>query len=273
VLDPVAMKELLGVVGDVTVGSQKVTAANSLRVLLHEQYRSFDTTGKNTARRDFLADVVQQVFAQLNAGSGSPQAVGSALADAAAGRHLLAWASNTRVQRAWSAVGMDGVLPDQSVAFALQNRGGNKLDYFQTISAIATATLSRSGTDITMRFSIANSVPPGEPAYVAGQADPRRVNKPGVYVGIASINVPANATRVRLTGGDYDLVSGPDGNTQVVSQWLHIDPGAARRLTLSFHLPPGPRALAIVPSGRQPAILWHLRNAAWRDTRTQLITW
>jgi hypothetical protein len=273
VLERVAAVDLMKVAGHVTVGATKITATNGLRLFLHDQYLAFNTKGTNATRRDFLAGVVEQLITRLNAAHVSQDALGRALADAAAGRHLLAWSAHTDVQRAWSSLGVGGVVPDDSVTFALQNRGGNKLDYFQNVSAIAKAKVSRAGNDISMDFVITNSAPLGEPAYILGPQPGSIVTKAGEYAGIASINVPAKATDVRLTGGDFALVSGPDGNTQVVSQWLQIPRGGVRRLHLRFRLPANMRTLTIEPSARQPGVLWHIGSLAWTDTKAQTITW
>ncbi|HVV36722.1 MAG TPA: DUF4012 domain-containing protein [Acidimicrobiales bacterium] len=275
VLDPVAVVDLMKVTGDVSTGGHTVSAGNALGLFLHDQYLTFPTETKqnNAVRRDFLDDVVQQVFEQVNSAKTSQQDLGQALGAAASGRHVLAWAADNKVERGWDALGVSGTLPDQSVAFALQNRGGNKLDYFQSIAATARATISRAGSDVTMEFAIRNAAPTNEPAYIVGPQPGSIVDQPGVYVGIASVNLPKAATHVRFSGGDYALVNGPDGNTQVVSQWVRIDPGKTRRLRLSFRLPPGTRSLFVAPSARQPSILWHIGQISWYDTNGRVIHW
>lgn len=277
VLDPIAAVELIKVVGDVNIDGQKVTAENALQLFLHDQYEKFDTI-KPAARRDFLGDVVADLFGRVAAGGVAPNAIGAALGEAAAGRHVLAWAADGDVQRGWNALGMDGLLPDQSVMFALQNRGGTKLDYFQRISATAKATVSQSGSAITMDFLITNAVPDGEPVYIAGPVPGSFVTKANVYTGIASVNVPAIATDVQFIGGDlangdFDLVKGPDGNTQVVSKWLQIDQGETVRLHLSFALPPSYRSLVVMPSVRHPGVFWHLGKTTWTDFKPREIRW
>lgn len=273
VVDPVMVVKLIELVGEVKVGDKTITANNGLEWFLNDQYLGATTAKKTEERRDVLADVVQEVFARLNAGSIDPRALGAAMGDAAAGRHLLAWTGKAEVQKAWSAVGMDGTLPDQSVMFALQNRGGNKLDYFQKISAVADVKISQTGSQVGMEFLITNAVPNGEPQYVAGPVSGAYVTRPNVYVGIASINLPANATDVTLTGGDENLVYGPDGNTQVISTFLELDQRETVKLRLEFTLPPGHRALTILPSARKPNVFWHIGKLSWYDDKPQVIGW
>lgn len=272
VIDPVAVVELLRLVGEVNVGGVTVTPSNALKLFLHDQYLQFETN-KRTERRDFLADVVQRIFEQLNAGSFDSRELGKALGDAAAGRHLMAWTPTEGVQQGWNALGMDGALPDQSVMFALQNRGGNKLDYFQKVSATTHATVSRTGSKMEIDFLITNAVPNGEPAYVAGPTPNSGIAEPNIYTGIVSVNIPKNAKNVKLTGGDYDLVAGPDGNTQVVSTFLVLTQNETAKLQLTFMLPPETRALTILPSARVPSVLWHTGKLVWNDTKPQVITW
>lgn len=278
VVDPVAVVELMKVAGNVTVDGRTITPANALSLFLHDQYLETDSSTELAARRDFLGETVRILFGQLNASRARPSTLGTALGAAVAGRHMLAWADSPEVQRGWNALGMDGSLPDRSVMFALQNRGGTKLDYFQRISATAKATVSEDGSTIAMDFLVINVTPAGEPAYVAGPVPGSYVTTAGTYVGVASINVPGEATNVRLTGGDetagdHDLVNGPDGNTQVVSKWIQLDRDERVTLRLEFSLPPGVRSLTVMPSARVPSILWHLGTAAWRDTTARTIRW
>lgn len=276
VIDPVAAVDLLKLVGEVKVGDTIITPKNGLQLFLHDQYLTYPTkiTAKAIAqRRDFLTDVVQSIFGRLNSGAFSAPTLGQAFSDAASGRHLMAWTPNAKVQTGWNALGMDGTLPDDSVMFALQNRGGNKLDWFQTVSAVANATVSRTGSDVTMEFLVTNAVPKNEPAYIAGPVPGSYVTTPGEYVGIASVNLPKDATKVKLTGGDYDMASGPDGNTQVVSRYVQLSPGESVRLKLRFTLPPGTRSLTVLPSARVPSVFWHLGKTSWHDTKPQVIAW
>lgn len=274
VLDPVAAVELIKAVGRLNVDGQAVTAKNATSLMLHDQYLQYDPkTRQQAARRDFQGEVVQQLFEKLNAGAISPTKLGTSLGRAATGRHILAWSSDTGIQRAWSAVRMDGVLPDQSVMFALQNRAGNKLDYFQKVEASAKAAVGDGGSVIDMEFVITNTVPEDEPAYIAGPVPDTLAREAGMYIGIAAIDVPANAANVKLSGGDFDLVSGPDGNMQVVSQWLELARGEKVTLKLTFSLPPGYQALSIEPSARVPEVMWHAGKQSWTDKSAKIITW
>ncbi len=272
-IDPVTVTRLLQVLGPMKIEGTTVDARSSLKLFLHDQYVQFNRGTSQTVRRDFLGDATAAVFAALNRGGVSPTRLGTALGDSASGRHLMAWASDDTVQKGWIALGMDGRLPDSSLMFALQNRGANKLDYFQKVAATASVKESRQGSDVRIDFRITNTVPDGEPRYVAGPAEGLYVQEPNLYVGIASVNLPSVATDVRLDGGLYKLLDGPDGNTQVTSSWLHIPQGQTVTVRLTFSLPPGYNVLKILPSARIPGLRWEASGNKWTDDRARIVNW
>lgn len=271
VVDPQLTTNLLRVIGPQTVGNVTVSATNALQLLLHDQYIDFvaDDEAGNANRREFNSEVTAALFEKINTGSFKPTTLGQAFGTAASGRHLLAWTNNESVEQGWISLGMDGQVPDQSVMFALINRNPNKLDYFMRTAAQAAVKVSRAGTDVTMDFTLVNTTPPGQPRYIVGNA----VGIPGQYLGLVSVNLPANATDVKLAGGTADRVKGPDGNTQNISQYVLIEPGATQKLQLTFRLPPGYNALKILPSARIPGVFWNIGSTKWVDTEAKVIYW
>jgi hypothetical protein len=171
---------------------------------------------------------------------------------------------------------MSGQLPDLSLLFSLQNRGGNKLDYFQKVGAKVSVQESRAGSDVTVDFDITNAVPNGEVPYIAGGPGRGAFVKddiPNIYAGIVSINLPAFATNVTLSGGWKDAAKGPDGNTQVISQWTQVKQGETTKVQLKFRLPPGYNTLKILPSARIPGVEWNIGTTNWTDTSARVISW
>lgn len=276
-VDPVFTTAMLNVTGPQKFGTFEVNFQNALKTFMHDQYVAFrDDNRTQSNRREFLGDVTKGVFDKINQGNVKPTRLGSAFGSAAAGRHVMAWTSDPTIQQGWAAMGLDGQLPDLSLMFSMQNRGGNKLDYFQKVQARAGVVVSQAGSDITIDFDITNTVPNGEVPYIAGGPGRGAFVKddiPNIYGGIVSINLPKVATEVTLTGGYADAAKGPDGNTQVISRWMQVKQGETTKMQLKFRLPPGYDALKILPSARVPGVEWRTEAANWTDTSARVVTW
>lgn len=277
-VDPVFTTALLNVTGPEKVGTVEINYANALKIFMHDQYVAFrDDAGQTTNRRELLGDITKAVFNKINAGNIRPTKLGSAFGAAAAGRHVMAWTNDATIQQGWAAIGMDGQLPDLSLMFSLQNRGGNKLDYFQKVLAKAKVEVSKAGTDFTVDFDITNTVPNGEVPYISGGPGRGAAVKddvPNIYGGIVSINLPKVATNVTLTGGWIQATKArPDGNTQSLWQWTQVKQGETTKVQLKFRLPPGYNALKILPSARIPGVEWRTDVANWTDTSARVVTW
>jgi Protein of unknown function (DUF4012) len=270
-LDPVAFAGILRATGPVEVAGRKVGANQVVRELLHDQYVRYSDEGTDR-RREGLGELARAAFAALESGGWSLADLARGLLPVVDGRHVLAWSARPEEQADWVAAGIDGALRPDSVLVALSNRGANKLDYFQRVESELGLEVAGDQTLVSLRVTLRNTVPTGEPRYVAGENENTGAGEGG-YLGIFSINVPGAARNVRIDGVDQLAVAGPDGPTQVVGFQLLVPRDETRTIVVRFQLPGPAGTLRIEPSARVPAIQWTAGEQTWTDTSPHLLTW
>jgi hypothetical protein len=258
-LDPVALAGVLRATGPVTVDGRQVDAGTVVDELLHQQYVRFPD---RSVRRDELGRMAGRAFDALDAGRWSVAGLAGGLSQAASGRHVMGWSSKPAQQAAWQALGVDGALGPGSLLVSVLNRGSNKLDQFLPVTADLSFDPTGAATDVVLRITLRNTVPAGEPPYVAGE-DPASGVPGGTYLGILAVNIPGAATGARIDGVADLAVAGRDGPTRVIGHQLRLEPGQAQTVVVRFTLPGGAAALKVEPSARVPAVAWTGGGATW----------
>ncbi|HEV7886609.1 MAG TPA: DUF4012 domain-containing protein [Acidimicrobiales bacterium] len=273
-LDPVALQALLKATGPVEVGGRSINADNVVGLLLHEQYAGLSAGGgafdvAQAARREELGQIARSVIERLSTGPFEVGALAGALADAARGRHLLAWSSKPGDQAAWEGSGIDGSLSRDSLMVGLLNRGGNKLDWFTPVTAdLKVAKDGRSTLTVTMK----NNTPAGQNVYVEGPY-PGSGAAGGDYIGILSVVLPIFAADAQIEGFDRYAAAGPDGPAQVAAVGpVTVKRGETTTVTVRFRMA-HKGSLTIEPSARVPAIKWTVNGRVLYDDQPQKVTW
>lgn len=272
VLDPIALAGLLQATGPVEVDGRRFDQDNIVDELLHAQYLRFPTDEEKPERREGLGRIAGAIFTELDAGSWSLPGLSSGLGGAAAGRHLLMWASDPTEQSAWHALGVDGQLQSDSLLVSVLNRGGNKLDPFLQMKADIEVAAVQNETEVTITLDLSNHVPVGEPLYVAGPHPQSGVGE-GVYQGILTVTVPAAAHDGRFDGVEHLAVDGDDGPSRVLGFQFELSRGSERTVVARFRLPGRAGTLRVEPSARVPATSWRSGSKNWLDSSTRTLTW
>lgn len=283
VLDPIALRSLLDASGPVDVDGRQISAENVAQYLLIDQYRGLDydlknperTEEMNAARRAGLSRVANAIVERLDAEGWSAPDLVESLRVAAAGRHVLAWAGNAEQERAWIASGIDGRVPSDALALSVINVGANKLDvYIDTKAKVRSVSVVAEGTSrkkqVKVAISIINNTPTGLGRYAAGPF-PGKPYAEGEYAGILALNVPRNASRIRLSGVDAPVARGPEGAATVVAGSFRVLRDSSRDFVLSFEVPDASSKISVRPSARVPATLWSYRGVEWRDEESRSI--
>lgn len=283
VLDPIALRSLLDASGPVDVDGRQISAENVAQYLLIDQYRGLDydlknperTEEMNAARRAGLSRVANAIVERLDAQEWSAPDLVESLRVAAAGRHVLAWASNAERERAWIASGIDGRVPSDALSISVVNVGGNKLDVYLDVKAnIRSVSVLPKGTTrkkrVEVAISISNKTPTGLGRYAAGPF-PGKPYAEGEYAGILALNVPRNASRIRLSGVDAPVARGPEGAATVVAGSFRVLRDSSRDFVLYFEVPDASSKISVRSSARVPATLWSYRGVEWRDEESRSI--
>ena len=273
-LDVIALQALLRATGAIQVEGEQVDAENVVQDLLHDQYvgLDLDDPANQEARRGRLAGVARAALEALERPELDGRLLAEELAQAARGRHLLAWTPRAEVQQGWEAMDVDGALGGDELSIAVLNRGGNKLDPYLQVDANLVLQPGPDHTAVSVELRLANLVSAEEPSYVLGPSPPLEA-APGTYVGLVAANLPGAAASGRFDGVDQLAVTGPDGPTRVVVVPVEIPRGEERTLTLRFELPPGVRAMDVLPSARTPSISWAGLDRTWQDDHTEVLVW
>lgn len=283
VLDPIALRSLLDASGPVDVDGRQISTENVAQYLLIDQYRGLDydlknperTEEMNAARRAGLSRVANAIVAALDAQGWSAPDLVESLRVAAAGRHVLAWAGNAEQERAWIASGIDGRIPSDALSISVINVGANKLDvYLDTKAKVRSVSVPAEGTSrkkrVKVAISISNNTPTGLGRYAAGPF-PGKPYAEGEYAGILALNVPRNASRIRLSGVDAPVARGPEGAATVIAGSFRVMRGSSRDFVLSFEVPDTSSTISVRSSARVPATLWSYRGVEWRDEESRSI--
>ena len=260
-IDPVAVRSLLRATGPITVDGRRVGAENVVDLLLHGQYVRFDD---RSDRKEELGQIARATVEVLGTRHPSLPNLGRSLHEAASGRHLMVWSREPVQQAGWRALGVDGALRPDSLLLSVVNRAANKLDQFLQVSADVSFAPQGRDTDVTVRVTLRNVTPNGEPRYVAG-GDPASGVPANVYLGILSVNVPGASFGLRVDGRQDFAVAGPDGPTRVIGFQLRLDLGQTRTEVIRFTLPGGQGTVRVEPSARVPAIAWTGPAGPWTD--------
>ncbi|MGI8875690.1 MAG: DUF4012 domain-containing protein [Egibacteraceae bacterium] len=296
VVAPGALAALVEVTGPVEVpGVGQVTAPEIVPLVANEAFGEFDD---DVERKRALGAVAAGVFARFldEAPDRDPVAAGQALADAAAGGHLLVHAADPAVQSALEAAGVAGELgPVEGDLLAVvgNNAAANKVDFYTDRTVSYRATLLPDGSvEGRATVTLANAAPTsGEPAHVIGPNAPglragdndtilgvycapgclldafRRDGEPGLASGERELGYPVYSTRVRVGSGESTELSyawtAPDA-------WAPDAVGGTYRLTVRDQATIRPTRVEVelvVPEGMQAQALSHEMAATGRRLR------
>ena len=253
--DPVALSYLLAATGPTTLpDGEAVTAANVVSLTESRVYARYPN---NDARRDaFLQQVAGAAVDAVFSGRGDPAALLDALGRAAGERRLLLYSAHPADEARLAPTAVSGVVadgPGPFVGLALNNGGGNKLDYY--LRPTLTYTGGGCSTDGTRRtqvdVSLANDAPRhGLPLYVAERNDlphgpgGQPVSRSGENVVYVSVFVAEGAHLVGATldGHRVAASTGTEQGHPVFVFAVTLPAGTPRRLHLDLVEPaePGP---------------------------------
>jgi hypothetical protein len=265
-LDVVAVRHLLAAVGPVEAEGERYDAASVEASVLHDLYVRHASDRR--ARREALGALAAAVFRAVESRPVRPGALAGAIADAAAGRHVLLWSRREVERRAWRALGVDGRLERDGLMVSVQNHTGNKLDWFVRAQTRVTVERRPGGwRRVRLRLRIANPTPVGEPATVVGSG---AVAPPGTYRAFVAFYLPGWAANVEVRPGPL-LAVGPDGPMRVVATRIDVPLGEAREVEAVFSAPPGRDRVAILPSGRAAPVIYRLGGQRVGDDRRRLV--
>jgi hypothetical protein len=273
-MDVDALKSVLSVTGPVQAGGTTVSAATVEQFLLHDQYQSVPPgdSAAQAQRRDKLGALAFAALDAVENGNIDLVHLAPALAQAVAGRHILAWSATPAIEQDWADAGAAGRLSPSDVLLAVDNRAGNKLDPFLAVSANLTLKPDATGTGVQVIVTLGNQTPDGQPKYVTGPGTSDAA--PGDYEGFVTLDFPGRAGQDSVAGNAPVVAAGRDGpNSLVLSTPVIIKMEATTQVTFRFRLSGTHGQLTIQSSARIPATTWHSPRQSFTDATPHPVSW
>jgi hypothetical protein len=264
VLDVGALSDLLTATGPVSNDGRSFDSGTVIPYLLNGQYQGLSSGDQDQeGRHEREGDLARSVFAKLAGGGAKLGTLGTALGEAADGRHVLVWAADPTTEAQWVAAGVGGIVGPRDVLLSILNQGANKLDPFLTVTSKMSFTPQGGDTAVIVAVTAENVVPPGQPNYVAGDAG--HPPAPGTYQGAIQLDFPG-------TAGDQEVVNhlplsavGPDGASYAMAVPIQLRPGTSTTVTFRFVLGARHGSLQVDPSARFPAASWTVGAQSFDD--------
>lgn len=173
-LDPTALSYLLKVTGPAKLpkGSivPTVSASNVVELTQQQAYADFGKKQK-AERKTFLLSIARAASVRLMSRTGNTTGLVKAVGRAAAEGRLLFWAADPAVESRLVATSISGVTPRTSAPYAqvaINNGGGNKLDYYTYASMAWSAAGCGPTRRVTVTITVKNEAPTGLSKYVLG---------------------------------------------------------------------------------------------------------
>lgn len=275
VLDVIAIRELLAATGPVEVGDRAFSEDDVVEYLFFGQYEGLGaqpTDAVQDARRDVLGSLAGAVLSRLTGGGVDLSRLAEGLAGAVGGRHLMVWAADDVEQAAWEGLDAHGALTPDSLAVAILNRGGNKVDQFLDVAVdVSVETAAAGGArTLELRIEVTNDAPEGDPSYVLGP-QPGLSTVAGEYVGLVAVSLPGDSRSASFVGLDTLAVAGADGPTTVLATPISLRPGASTVLVARAGLPPERSIVVVEPGARVPPTRFQYQGAEWTDAHRRRV--
>jgi hypothetical protein len=264
-VDVVTLRELLRAVGPVQSGARSYAANDVARSLLHEMYLG---RTDHDRRREALGRLALDIATVLQTRSVRNGPLVRALAGAAKGRHVMAWSRHADQQVAWQALGVTGALRPDAILVAVQNHGGNKLDWFVRPRVRVTVDERRAATKVQLDIEVPNPTPQGLGTFVGGGGGSLPY---GTYRGLVTAYLPDAARHVRIHPGPPNAV-GQDGPMKVIAVRVDVPRVSKRTVRVEFVLPRHVSQLVILSSGRYHGTHWDLPGDQVDGSEPRLLT-
>jgi len=234
-IDVPGVAALLRATGPVVVEgvSEPISAENVGRLLLHDFYEGLSPQSDQAPRRERLGDVTRAVIDQLTKGNRDAVALGRELGTAAKGGHLRLYSTNADEESVFERTGLGGgpanSSPEDTFHLAVENRAGNKLDYYVKPSVRYDVQITPAGSAVVRTtVTLDNQSPPNpSPSYQFGP-DKVTTSRPGEYLGWLLLWSPRGSTQPNAV---------PESGLVLGNHFMQILPGEKKQLTFETVVP------------------------------------
>ncbi|WP_431961092.1 DUF4012 domain-containing protein [Mycobacterium sp. smrl_JER01] len=254
-IDPVALSYILSAVGSVTMpDGEVVTKDNVVELTESTAYTRFPDD--QTARKNYLQDIANEVVGKVTGPVKSPKALFDALGKAVGERRIAVWSSSPETQELLEETPLAHSVPGDNAPYAgvvINNLGGNKMDYYleREIEYVAdgcTGDTRMSTVTVRLRNTVPNE---SLTDYVAGTEGlfrdvPFDVPK-GTMVSSVRLLATANSSLVSVlaNGERIPITTGAERGHPTYEAQVLIPPGQAGELSFRLSEPTSPGAARV----------------------------
>jgi hypothetical protein len=225
-VDPVVLAELLGVTGEITVGSRTLSQRTIADFIWRGEYEEFRDE-PDSVRQDVLRDIARAVYDSVARAGYPPLELGRALVRSAASGHLQVWSADAEEQAVLEASPVGGALPSAPGAFlhvTMNNAAGNKADVYLR----RRVEYGRNGGRGTLRVTLTNTVDPSAVApIVTGRLDePAGELEPGTTRQLVTVYAGAGqlVEDLRVDGQRVPFETGTEQEHGIARTYVEIAP-------------------------------------------------
>lgn len=242
-VDPTALSYILNAVGAITLASgEKIDAGNIVYKTLSEAYKRFEKD--NTARKQYLVEIMNATFAKIASGDFSKIKLAIALRKGVLENRVLIYANDPTIAKNIKPTRIAGDLTAQAAneyRVVIENIDASKLDYYldRKISVSTISCLDPRTTQITVVVKNTLKSGVGLPAYVLTRADKTKPIGiiPGQHRFLVFIYGPSGSTLINAKRSSSFGSAGGVGtelNRPVLVSDVDLSPLASEKITATF---------------------------------------
>lgn len=240
-IDPYGLAALLHFTGPIRVNGLPfpLTESNAARVLLTEEYTTFESgLTNNIQRHDVLQSVLQVAFDTLvSRALPPPRELSAVLAPAAETGRISLWSFHQNEQPFLSELGIDGAFPKVDggdlLAVTTQNAGNNKIDAYLHTSIVDRVTFdpSTEAERSVVRVKLTNDAPASglPPEVIDSSTAPPGTNKTWL-----SVYSPLSLDDVTVDGTPSTMSAARELGVWVYSTYVNIAPGTSATVRVAL---------------------------------------
>ncbi len=269
-VDAVALRALINAIGPVEHEGVTYTAKNVEQQVLNENYLRFGDHADRAQRVDLQSEIAVAVFDALKERNVPVTKLAAGLAEAAKGRHLLAWSPDPDLQAIWAKLGADGRLNPFGLMICVQNIAANKLDWYIDPQVDLDIRKTEDASAYLGRMTVRITNP--ELERTSQQVEGTYVDIPRAHRSLVTVLLPTTAFDITSITDKF-TDAGIDGPMKVAGMRVTIERGETRTVQIEFKLPlEQPRAV-LLPSGRVRPIDVTINGRKVTDAKPKVLKW
>jgi hypothetical protein len=240
--------------------------------VLNENYLRFSNGDLRADRVDLQSRVAVAIFDALKERDVPVTQLAAGLAEAAKGRHLLAWSPDRDLEALWRKLGASGELDPNGIMVCVENTAANKLDWHINPKVSIKVGLNQDHTFYKGRLTVTITNPALEGPPVNAVEGNDRDGKRALHRTLLAVYLPTSAVNIHSVEVPF-TDAGIDGPMKVAGMRLEIERGQTRTVSITFDMPLSQSGALVLPSGRARPVEFDVNGTVVTDAQATPIGW